>query len=79
MQTTLMGVQNPLKCSFRISYKFFLQSPVMLLGIVSSDGDVMPQICFDQNFRVNAIVYTEELNTLLKPCIIAAVRKRPYI
>ena len=52
---------------------------VMVLGVVSSEGDVMPPHFFLQGARVNAVAYTDVLNTVVKPWITAVARGRPYV
>ena len=43
-----------------VMHSKFLAS-VMVLGVVSSEGDVMPLHAFSQGARVNALTYTEVL------------------
>lgn len=52
---------------------------VMVLGVVSSEGDVMPPHFFRQGLRVNAAAYTDVLETVVKPWITAVARGRPYV
>lgn len=40
---------------------------VMVLGVVSSEGDVMPPHMFQQGLRVNADGYIDALKTVVKP------------
>lgn len=52
---------------------------VMVLGVVSSEGDVMPPFFFRQGLRVNAASYTEVLETVVKPWMDGVARGRPYV
>lgn len=52
---------------------------VMVLGVVSSEGDVKPPHFFRQGAKVNAVAYTDVLNTVAKPWITAVARGRPYV
>ena len=51
---------------------------VMVLGVVSSEDDVMPSHFFLQGARVNAVAYTEVLNTVVKPWITAVACGWPF-
>ncbi|EFN86287.1 hypothetical protein EAI_08893, partial [Harpegnathos saltator] len=42
---------------------------VMVLGVVSNEGHVMPPHFFRQGLRVNAAAYIEVLETVVKPWI----------
>lgn len=52
---------------------------VMVLGVVSSEGDVMPPHFFSQGLRVNAAAYTEVLDRVVKPWVTTIARGRPYV
>lgn len=52
---------------------------VMVLGVVSSEGDVMPPHFFSAGARVNAVGYTEVLRTVVKPWIATVAGTRPYV
>lgn len=40
---------------------------VMVLGVVSNKGEVMPPLVFEAGFRINTDVYLEVLSTVVKP------------
>ena len=42
---------------------------VMVLGVVSNEGNVMPSYFFRQGLRVNAANYIEVLEVVVKPWI----------
>lgn len=52
---------------------------VMVLGVVSSEGHVMPPHFFPQGLRVNAAAYIEVLETVVKPWIDSVRNARPYV
>lgn len=52
---------------------------VMVLGVVSSEGHVMPPYIFSQGLRVNAAGYIEVLKTVVKPWIDKVCKGRPYV
>ncbi|EFN86088.1 Transposable element Tcb2 transposase, partial [Harpegnathos saltator] len=52
---------------------------VMVLGVVSNEGHVMPPHFFCQGLRVNAAAYIEVLETVVKPWIDSVRGDRPYI
>ena len=52
---------------------------VMVLGIVSSDGDVMPPYFFPKSLRVAANNYIKVLETMVKPWMIGVASKRLYV
>lgn len=41
----------------------------MVLEVVSSEGHVIPSYFFQQGFQLNAAVFTEVLETIMKPWI----------
>ncbi|UYV73144.1 PTPRD [Cordylochernes scorpioides] len=51
---------------------------VMVLGVISSEGDVMPPHFFEKGLRMNADTYINVLETVVKPWMdmVAAGRKR---
>lgn len=49
----------------------------MVLGGVSSEGDVMPPYFFYQGVRVNSVAYTKVLNVIVKLWITDAEREGP--
>ncbi|UYV75516.1 hypothetical protein LAZ67_13000463 [Cordylochernes scorpioides] len=52
---------------------------VMVLGVISSEGDVMPPHFFEKGLRMNADTYINVLETVVKPWMdmVAAGRKAP--
>ena len=52
---------------------------VMVLGVVSNEGHIMPPHFFQQGLRVNAVAYIEVLETVVKPWIDSVRGDRPYI
>jgi len=52
---------------------------VMVLGVVSNEGHVMPPHFFSQGLRVNAAAYIEALETVVKPWIDSVSGGRPYV
>lgn len=51
---------------------------VMVLGVVSNEGHVMPPHFFPQRLRVNSAAYIEVLQTVVKPWIDSVRNGRPY-
>ena len=52
---------------------------VMVLGVVSNEGHVMPPHFFTQGMKINAAAYIEVLSTVVKPWIDTVRNGRPYI
>lgn len=52
---------------------------VMVLGVVSSEGHVMPPHFFPQGLRVNSAAYIEVLKTVVKPWIDSVRNGRLYV
>lgn len=52
---------------------------VMVLGVVSNKGDVMPPHVFEAGLRVNADVYLDVLRNTVKPWMDEVAGDRPYI
>ena len=52
---------------------------VMVLGVVSNKGDVMPPYVFEAGLRVNADVYLDVLRNTVKPWMDQVAGGRPYI
>lgn len=52
---------------------------VMVLGVVSSEGHIMPPHFFQQGLRLNAAGYNEVLETVVKPWIDRVCDGRPYV
>lgn len=68
---------NPTEVPTVMHTKF--PSSVMVLGVVSNEGHVMPPHFFPQGLRVNAAAYIETLDTVVKPWIEGVARGRPYV
>ena len=52
---------------------------VMVLGTMSSDGDIMPPYFFSKGLRVAANNYIKVLETVVKPQMVGVGSKRPYV
>jgi inhibitor of nuclear factor kappa-B kinase subunit alpha len=52
---------------------------IMVLGVVSSDGDVMPPHFFETGLRLNADKYIDVLATVVKPWMDAKANGRDYV
>ena len=52
---------------------------VMVLGVVSDKGDVMPPHLFEASLRVNAEVYLDVMINIVKPWMDQVADGRPYI
>ena len=52
---------------------------VMILGVVSNEGHVMPPHLFHQGLRVNAVTYIEVLEAVVKLWIDSMRGERPYV
>lgn len=52
---------------------------VMVLGVISSEGDVMPPYFFEQGHRVNAVAYIHVLETVVKPWMDQVASGREYV
>ena len=42
---------------------------IMVLGVVSSEGEVMPPHFFEPGVRLNADSYVDVLTNVVKPCL----------
>ncbi len=51
---------------------------VMVLGVISNEGDVMPPYFFEQGLKVNTDVYLNVLNTVVKPWMETIAGGRAY-
>lgn len=54
-------------------------SSVMVLGVISSEGDVMPPFFFPKGLRVTAEIYQEVLRDVVKPWMDRIANGRPYV
>lgn len=52
---------------------------VMVLGVVSNEGDVMPPHFFEKGLKVNAAVYIDVMSTVVKPWMDRVAGGRPYV
>ena len=52
---------------------------VMVLAVVSSEGDVMPPFIFEKGVKLNSEVYIEVLNNVVKPWMHEVAKGRPYV
>jgi hypothetical protein len=52
---------------------------VMVLGVVSNKGDVMPPHIFESGLRVNTDVYLDVMTNVVKPWMDGVACGRPYI
>lgn len=52
---------------------------IMVLGVVSSDGHVMPPYFFTEGLKVNQKVYQDVLTAVVKPWIEEVSAGRPYV
>ena len=62
----------------RVMHRNF-PATVMVLGVVSNEGHVMPPHFFPQGLRVNSAIYIEVLETVVKPWIKNLRNGRPYM
>ena len=69
--------RNPADVPVVMQTKF--PATVMVLGVVSSDGDVMPPHNIPQGLRINSDVYTEMLESVVLPWIKKVAKGRPYV
>ena len=68
---------DPEEVPIVMSTKF--PTSVMVLGIVSSNGDVMPPYFFPEGLRVAANNYIKVLQTVVKPWMVGVASKRLYV
>ena len=52
---------------------------VMVFGVISSDGDVMPPHIFETGLRVDTEIYLQVMETVVLPWIKQVARDRPWI
>ena len=52
---------------------------VMVLAVVSSEGDVMPPFIFEKGVKLNSDVYIDVLSTVVKPLMDEVAKGRPYV
>ena len=68
---------NPEEVSIVMSTKF--PASVIVLGVVSIDGDVMPPYFFLEGLRVAANNYIKVLKIVVKPWMVGVAGERPYV
>ena len=69
--------ENPEGVPIVMSTKF--PTSVTVLGIVSSDGDVMHPYFFPEGLRVATNNYIKVLKTVVKPWMVGVASKSPYV
>ena len=52
---------------------------VMVLGVISNEGDVMPPFFFEEGLRVNADAYIHVMDTVVKPWMESVAGNRHYV
>ena len=52
---------------------------VMVLGVISNEGDIMPPHFFQRGLRVTAEMYVDVLRDVVKPWMDQVARGRPYV
>ena len=52
---------------------------IMVFGVISSEGDVMPPHVFEQGLRLNTDGYIDLLTNVVKPWILGVARGRPFV
>ena len=62
-----------------INFHTKFPSPVIIPGVVSSEGHVVPQHFLQESLRVNATGYIRVLETVVKPWIDQVAQGRPYV
>ncbi|CAE1306633.1 unnamed protein product [Acanthosepion pharaonis] len=74
---------NKLKYGSAGMLRFFsdtkIPSSIMVLGIISSEGDIMPLFFFQKGLRVTAEIYQEVLRSVVKPWMDEIATGRPNI
>ena len=68
---------DPEEVAIVMSKKF--PTSVMVLGVASSDGDVMLPYFFPEGLRVAANNYINVLETVVKPWMVGVAGERPYV
>ena len=54
-------------------------SSVMVLGVISSEGDVMPPHFFEKGLRVDTAIYIDVMKNVVKPWMDLVANGRPYV
>ena len=52
---------------------------VMIFGVISSDGDMMPPHIFETGLRVNTEIYLQVMETVVLPWIKQVAQDRPWV
>ena len=68
---------DPMEVPVVMTVKFPVN--VMVLGVISSDGDVMPPHIFEKGLRVNTDVYLDVMENVVKPWMDRVAAGRPYV
>ena len=76
-QNNCFITDDPEEVPIVMSTKF--PTSVMVLGIMSSNGDVMPPYFFLEGLRVVANDYIKVLETVVKPWMVGVVSERLYV
>ena len=76
-QNDCFFTDDPEEVPIVISTKF--PTFVMVLGVVSSDGDIMPPYFFPKGLRMPANDYIKVLETMVKPWMVGVAGERLYI
>ncbi|QQP36092.1 Transposable element tcb2 transposase, partial [Caligus rogercresseyi] len=53
-------------------------SSVMVLGVISSEGDSMPPYFFEKGLKVNTAIYIDVMKNVVKPWMDLVANGRPY-
>ncbi|UYV72942.1 hypothetical protein LAZ67_10001239, partial [Cordylochernes scorpioides] len=69
--------KDPLEIPVVMHTKF--PASVMVLGVISSEGDVMPPHFFEKGLRMNADTYINVLETVVKPWMDMVAAGRKYV
>ena len=56
-----------------------LLASFVVLGVVSSEGDVVPPYFFETGFRLNANIYIEVLKDIVKRLMDSKANRRDYV
>ncbi|QQP48566.1 Transposable element tcb1 transposase [Caligus rogercresseyi] len=51
----------------------------MVLGVISSEGDVMPPHFFEKGLKVNTAIYIDVMKNVVKPWMDLVANGRPYV
>ena len=68
---------DPMEVPVIMTVKFPVN--VMVLGVVSSEGDVMPPHMFEKGLKVNTDVYLDVMQNIVKPWMDRVANGRDYV